>query len=230
LNLRHFVPGSILALSLLIGAGALATHARENASYRDQPGGKDAPLTVGNVARVDMESVFDASDAPDLMEQKATETGKMVMEALNRITNTPYLEQQELIEYVSIIAADKPTPAQQMRLDELKTLSGKRAQEYSTLTTKNPLSAEDKKRLQELQAETAGAQNLMPAIESNFRMVRQSRLDTYRKEQMARLRDVVAKVAKDHGIVHVFDATTLIYSTNDITQEVIRKVSKHPNK
>src|SRR5579871_1751639 len=89
LNLRHFVPGSLLALSLLIGAGALATHAKDN-----QAGGKDAPLTASNVARVDMDSVFDASDAPTLMEQKATETGKATMDALTRITNSPYLEQQ----------------------------------------------------------------------------------------------------------------------------------------
>ena len=225
MNLRHFVPGSLLALSLLIGAGALATHAKDN-----QAGGKDAPLTASNVARVDMDSVFDASDAPTLMEQKATETGKATMDALTRITNSPYLEQQEMVEYVSIIAADNPTPQQQARAQELKTLSDKRAQEFSVLSTKNPLSAEDKKRMVALQAETTDTQNLMPSIESNFRLIRQSRLDTYRREQMARLRGIVAKVAKDHGILHVFDANTLVFSVNDITADVIQKVSKRPGK
>ena len=228
MNLRHSVPGIILALSLLIGAGTLATHAKNRSSNNDPVGGKDAPLTAGNVARVDMESVFDASDAPEMMEQKATETGKVVLEALNRISNTPYLEQQELIEYTGIIAADKPTQAQLDRVQALKTLSDKRAQEFSDLSTKNPLLPADKKRMGELQAETTDTQNLMPSIENNFRLIRQSRLDAYRREQMARLRTVVAKVARDHGILHVFDATTLVFSVNDITPEVIQKVSKRP--
>jgi hypothetical protein len=235
LNLRHFVPGSLLALSLLIGAGALATHAKgrgyKGSGYNDnQAVGKDAPLTAGNVARVDMESVFDASDAPDLMEQKATETGKAVLAALNRISNAPYLEQQELIEFTGIVSNEKPTQAQQDRAQALKTLSDKRALELNDLSTKNPLLPADKKRMGEIQAESTDTQNLMPNIENNFRMIRQSRLDTYRREQMARLRTVVAKVAKDHGILHVFDATTLVFSANDITPEVIQKVSKRPGK
>ncbi len=222
LNLRNFVPGSILTLSLLIGAGALATHARDN-----QGGGKDVPLTSQSVARVDMESVYDASDAPELDERKATETGRTLLEQLNRISSMQNLERPELIEYVGIVTAAKPTQAQQDREKALKTLSDSRAQELAALSTKNAPNDADKKRMHELQAETTLLQSLMPNIQNSLEDDRRAQIAAFHREQMVRLRGVVAKVAQAHGILHVFDANTLVFSVNDLTAEVIQKVGKH---
>jgi len=225
LNIRILVPGSLLALSLLIGAGSISSHAKDGQNSAE---GHQAPLNGANVAAVDMKRIYDASAEPQLFQEKATETAVALQQMEKRITGVPYLELQELAEFINLLAAPNPAPAQEARIMQLKTLSDTRAQELDALQRKpaGAVNAADKQRMATLLAASNALQTRMQIIDSDLMRDRDEKLVEFRTEQMRRLREVAGKVAASHGILQVFSAEVLVYSATDITIEVIQKVKR----
>ena len=67
----------------------------------------------------------------------------------------------------------------------------------------------------------------LPDIERAMDGTQRSRVASFRQQQSAELRKVVATVAKAKGFKHVFDADAMAYSVNDLTTAVIQKLPKH---
>ena len=143
----------------------------------------------------------------------------------------PYLDQTELVEYVTLLTKDKPTDTEQARIKALKALSDQRAQELQALQTKkdSDLTAADKNRMNELVGESRILERILPNILDSMRADQAAHLDAFKHDEMVKLRATVAQVAKERGIAQVWDAGALVYATTDLTPQVVERVSKHPN-
>ncbi|HZT42546.1 MAG TPA: OmpH family outer membrane protein [Chthonomonadaceae bacterium] len=224
MSIRNFVPIALLCLALLLSVGALVGRANP---AREMQGG--APLANDTIAVVDMDRVYNASDAPQAVEQRALEMQNEVAQNISSIQAVPYLEQNELVEYITLLTKDKPTDTEQARIKALKALSDQRAQELQTLQTKkdSDLTAADKNRMNELVGESRTLERILPNIMDSMRTDQATHLEAFRHDEMIKLRATVAQVAKERGIAHVFDANALVYSATDLTPQVVERVSKH---
>src|SRR5438105_4273092 len=117
----------------------MVVHAREN----EEP--KNAVLGM-----VDMERVFDASDAPLQMAQQSALSEAEAQKRWESMRTVPQLTVMELGEYANLVAKAQPTPDQQNRMKELKTLSDRRTDEFQALQMKANLTGEEQTRLKAL--------------------------------------------------------------------------------
>lgn len=225
MSLRNIAPVAVLGLSLLLGAGALMSQARQN-NAANQPAG----LMAGSIAMVDMQRVYLGSTAPHELELKAADIENEMGRQINSILSVPLLNQAELQEYVGILNKPGALPAEKARMTALKTLSDQRATELETLKTKNPLLPAEKARLNELMEQSRFLNQILPTIREAMNGSKKAQMDAIYQEQMAQLRTIVAQIAKQKNIEHVFDTSALVYSGTDLTPLVLQQLNKRPNK
>jgi Skp family chaperone for outer membrane proteins len=204
----------VLGLALLIGAGALTVRAGEN-----QPA---AP----SIAVVDMNRVFQASDAPKQLDQKAAEIESAAVKKMQDIAAGAFLTQPEGKEYLQLLAKAMPLPAEEARIKELRELSESRSKRMLELSGKNPLNDMEKKEMTDLNARQRQMEIILPRLQEDLQGDVAARIEAFRRELFSQLRGVVGQVAKDKGVTQVFSSEALVYSTNDLTPQVVQKVKK----
>jgi len=183
----------------------------------------------GTIGSVDMEEVYNASGAPQELDQAGRQHEADGIQRINKIMSVPFLEPAELEEYGTLIGKLKMTPEEEKRAAALKTISDQRAAELRTLETKanGALTAEEKIRVGHLTDLRVTLQNqVRPGLVADFRTQHDGWLSDYRHHQIVALRQEVAKVAKEKHIDHVFDSGTLVFSMNDLTPTVLQRVAK----
>ena len=201
-------------LAFLIGAGALAVRAGDNTP------------TTPVVAVVDMNRVFQASDAPQKLAQKAGEIEQAAMQRLKDINGAAFLPQKELQEYSQLLAKAVPAPQDQERMKQLRELSDQFSKRLQELTNKGQLTDTEKKEMGDLTARQRQMAQALPRIQEDLQADIASRIEAVRRDLLAQLRETVGKVAKEKNITQVFSSETLIYSTADLTPQVLQKLKK----
>ena len=217
----NWVPVGILAVALLIGGGVMFSRAE---------GGKEARAGMDAVAAVDMEKVFAASDAPSVLANASITYERQATDQMRAIASVPYLSVEELTEFAGIVAQTTQTDVQKARAKELKELSASRYKRIQELSAKKVgLIPEEQKFLTDMAQRERSLQQSLPRIQQDLQGNEAQMLQNIRREQMAKLGEMVKKIAIDKGFTHVFDANSLVYSVNDVTAAVLQKMPK-PNK
>lgn len=219
MNLRNVGPVGALALALWIGGGALVSHAHQ----ANNNGG----LAGCNIAVVDMNRVYNASDAPRQLDAKAAEYETEASQQLKKIVDARYLDINELKEFGTLLNIASPTDPDKARIQALQTTAQQRADELRMLQTKQNPNAAETKRLNELTQLGRLMDQVLPEIRDSLLQTQSARVAAFRQEQIARLREVVGKIAKAKGFAHVFEANALVYSVNDLTADTLQQVAKH---
>lgn len=215
---KNLIAVAMLALAMLAGGGAMVVHAI--------PGrGGDGPAN-DNIAVVDMELLYNSSDLPQVLAQRAAQLEMQAQERLDALSNAKFLDLKELQEYGELIGKAQPDAAQTARMKALKEISGQREAELETLrvTPAEKLTAENKTRMRTLNDMSHLIDRVLPSVQNDFAQDQAERLRTLRRAQVAQLRGVVGEVAKGKGFVHVFDVNALVYSANDLTPLVLKKI------
>ena len=216
---RNLIAVALLALALLVGGGAMVVHAIPGHGVGDGVGGD-------NMAVVDMERLYNGSDLPQVLAQKAAQIGQQAQQRIDALSDARFLDAKELQEYGELIGKTAPDAAQQARMKELKALSNRRSGELDTLNVKpaDMLTAADKARMRTLVEMSHLVEKVLPSVQNDLAQDQSDRLRAIRREQIAQLRTVVAQVAKEKGVAHVFDVNALVYSSNDLTPLVLKKL------
>lgn len=220
---RFIAPLGVLILAGTIAAGGLVANAKEPAARR-----ADA-ASSGTIGLIDMEEVYNASGAPQELEQAARQHEAQGVERIKQIMAVPYLEPKELEDYGTLIGKAKLTPEEEKQAEKFRSTNEMRVNELKTLQTKpdNQLNADDRARMSHLvELKQALQTQVRPGLVDDFRTQHEGWLADFRHHQLVTLRQEVAKVAKEKGIDHVFDSTTLIYSVNDLTPTVLQRISR----
>ncbi len=192
-------------------------------------GAKDGGGGAGmaNVAVVDMTRLYNASGAALAYDRKVGEVTGDAQQRIKTITGVSQLAPADLQEFITLIGKAAPTEAEQKRMKELQTLADSRSAEYVALQSKTDLTAADSQALRNFgEQEKMFRNQLLPNITDGFRQGVSARMDVFRAEQMEQIRAVVAQIAKQKHITHVFDSAVLIYCENDLTAAVLLKLKK----
>ena len=219
----------LLVLTLLIGLGL-----GERARGRETPGEGEA-MGTGSVAAVDINRAYNVSGFPAELSQRElslNSEAKSRYDALIAL-QPAFLEPNELQELLSLAGKPTLTDAEKKRLADLKALAAKRAADAQALLAKpqDQLSATDR---QTLDKNTARQRNFetqfAPTIQSEFLNQVRLGVDLFREEQVNKIRVEVGKLAKERKIAHVFDRQVLVYSTSDLTDDLIQRLNRKREK
>ena len=213
---RNLIAVALLALALLVGGGAMVVHAIPGHAAGD-----------GNeMAVVDIERLYNSSDLPQVLAQKAAQLGAQAQERLDALADAKFLDAKDLQEYGDLIAKVQADAAQLARAKELKALSEARADELSKLQIKQAdmLTPKDRMRMQSLVEMSHLIDRVLPSVQSDLAQDQTERLRAIRRDQIAQLRTIVGTVAREKGIAHVFDVNAMVYSSTDLTPLVLKKL------
>ena len=215
---RNLMAVAMLALAMLIGGGAMVVHAIPGRAPGDPP--------ADSIAVVDLEKLYNSSDLPQVLAQKANQLSAAVQERIETIETAKYLDEKELKEFVELVAKAMPDVNQQARIKELKGLSAQRDNELAQLNVKKTeeLTAADKTRMRTLVEMSHLMDKVLPTIHDDMMADEADRVRAIRRDQIGQLRTIVGTVAKEKGVVHVFDVNALVYSANDLTPLVLKKL------
>jgi Skp family chaperone for outer membrane proteins len=122
----------------------------------------------------------------------------------------------------------KPTPASQDQatITQLEAQSTKDAQELSGLQLKQTPTDDEKARLQALTQQHLAGQQALKDIADSFAQQVQAKQQALSNELSATVLTAIGAVAKDRGLTMVFSSQVALYSTNDITEDVLKKLNK----
>jgi Skp family chaperone for outer membrane proteins len=212
---RNLIAVALLALAMLVGGGAMVVHA-----VPGRAAGED------DTAMVDMDRIYNSSDLPQVMAQRANQLAAQAQDRLEALSDARFLEAKELQEYGDLVAKAQPDPVQKARIKELKALSDTRSAELDKLQVKiaDTLTPADKARMHALVEMSHLIDRVLPGIQSDLAQDQSDRLRALRREQIAQLRTIVATVAKEKGVAHVFDVNAMVYTANDLTPLVLKKL------
>jgi Skp family chaperone for outer membrane proteins len=211
----------ILALSLLVGVGAVVSHAHQDNEARDDG---------SNIGMVDLEKIYEASDAPQQFAQSAAQIEMDAKSRADAVAAVSQLSETELKEYGDLVGKKTPTAAEKNRIDELKSFSDTRAAHLRDVQTKADaaLTPEDKKLMASAAQQQRQFDNVLRMMRMDLNQQVGEREESVKRELVAKLRLEISKVAKERKIDHVFDLSAMVCSTNNITGAVIQKIKHAP--
>lgn len=182
-------------------------------------------------AAIDLDRAFDDyTKKQDLDKQFQSEVQGIQSKLELRQTHS-LLSSTEFEELATLKAKVKPTDAEKKRIEELEGASTQRVQELEALRqTTTPTDAE-KTRMAALQDQIKQTDAELKEIARQADADLQTRRYELSKQVMDDVQAAVAAVAKSKGITMVFNKSVgetvlVVFSTNDITDDVLKKLNK----
>lgn len=183
---------------------------------------------TAGVANVDLQKVFSESDARRAAEAKVAEFGRVTFQRFEEIASLRYLTRDEITDLFDAANAEAPTEAQKARAAALKAESARRVEEAQSLANKKDaeLSEADRRRLRELNTMLQQQPAVLAQMRSIFQRMVNDKEQELMRQALNEVRGVVSQVAKGMNLAQVFDSSSLVYCTLDITPNVLQKVRK----
>ncbi len=196
-------------------------------------------LTVGPVfsaepqvfASIDIERAFnDYQKKQDLDKQIMADLQALQAKFELRQTHQ-LLSKTEFDELAGLKAKPKPTEAETKRITELEAASSQREQELQTLRQKTTPTDAEKTRMAGLQDQIKQTETEIKDGAKQADADWQKRRYELSKQVMDDVQAAVGTIAKQKGITMVFnkaagETVLVVYSANDITDEVVNKLNK----
>ena len=220
-----------LALALLVGVGALMSHARQ--SDDSGPASTGAVHNdVGAIGMVDLEKIYDASEFPAQFANSAAQIEADAQTRIQSMAAVSQLSEAELREYGELVGLKNPDAKQKVRMDELRDFNDKRSSHLRDVQQKPDatLTPEDRKLMASSVIQKRQFDRIMALLQADLRQQIGEREESVKRGLIGRLRVEVGKVAKEKKIQHVFDSSAMVTSTNDLTAAVIQRITRKPDK
>lgn len=205
-------------LSLLITvAGVLSLTAGAWAQARGAGGG---------FGMVDLKRVVDEYEQRKALESQLQQMSDQMRAKLQWRANNLLLEEAEITEYENLASLSNPTDQQKQRMQQIEQKSQQLNQELSQLRQKNPASDQDIQRINQLTAIENRNKEAVMQLQDQFERQLSARREEMINQMLGEIRKAVAAVAQEKGLAVVFDSTQVLFASNDITNDVIKRLNR----
>ncbi len=139
--------------------------------------------------------------------------------------NSPLLTRDQITRLGVLVSKTPRTDAETAEMTSLQQQSAAAAQELTTLQQKvNPTDA-DKARLTILTTQLQGGQQALQEISTSYTTQVQAEQDRLSARLSDQVKAAIAAVAQQRGLAAVFNSQYAVYTANDITDEVLRRLN-----
>ncbi|MER3472709.1 MAG: hypothetical protein C4335_01455 [Armatimonadota bacterium] len=206
------------AVSLLLAiAGILSLTAGAWAQARGAGGG---------FGMVDLKRVVDEYEQRKVLESQLQQMSDQMRAKLQWRANNLLLDESEIAEYQNLASLSNPTEQQKQRMQQIEQKSQQLNQELSQLRQKNPPSEQEVQRINQLTAIENRNKEALAQQQDQFERQLSARRDEMINQMLQEIRKAVAAIAQEKGLAVVFDSTQVLFASNDITNDVIKRLNK----
>jgi len=186
------------------------------------------PMTFGSV---DVQKAFDGSVKKAQLQQELENQIAQVKQWLELRNSNKLFTTEEFQQLVDLKTKPKPEDADKKKAEELLTLSKQRDEAFQALQQKTSLTDAEKAQLKEFQDRAKKVQTSMEEELKKRDVELENKGRELSKQVMQDVEAAVAAVAKGKGLAIVFaksigDYTFVVYSSVDITNEVLERLNK----
>lgn len=181
---------------------------------------------TGGFGMVDLKRVVDEYEQRKTMEGQLQQLRDQMRAKLQWRANNLLLEDAEITEYENLSSLANPTDQQRQRLQAIEQKSQQLNQELSQLRQKNPPSEQEVQRINQLTAAENRNRENLARIQDDYEQQLNARRDEMINQMLQEIRKAVAAVAQEKGLAVVFDSTQVLFASNDITNDVIRRLNR----
>ncbi|MCS7299980.1 MAG: OmpH family outer membrane protein [Fimbriimonadales bacterium] len=175
---------------------------------------------VVDIGRVERESTFFKARAEQMQAmQTRYET------AFQTLVENIILTDEERQELRNLLFAEKLDNNQQQRVQQLTQTARQRAEELQQLRQKPQPTETEKAALERFTQMEARGREALQVLQQQLRQQLEQRARELSEEISKAIDETVAQVAKEKKLTAVFSKSVLIYSENDITDEVIKRLN-----
>ena len=126
----------------------------------------------------------------------------------------------------TLLAKANPTEGDRTRIAALQTQAANAAKQYTDLQQKQNPTPADTSQIATLASQYKAGQDALQKISDQY----QNQLKTLNEKDATEftvdVKEAIAAVAKQQGITVVFDSSVAVYTSNDITDEVVKRINK----
>lgn len=181
---------------------------------------------AGGFGMVDLKRVVDEYEQRKTLESQLQQMRDQMRAKLQWRANNLLLEEAEITEYESLASITNPTDQQKQRMQQIEQKSQQLNQELSQLRQKNPPSEQEVQRINQLTAIENRNKEILMRMQDEFEQQLNTRRDEMINQMLQDIRKAVAAIAQEKGLAVVFDSTQVLYASNDITSDVIKRLNK----
>ncbi|GAB4128638.1 MAG: OmpH family outer membrane protein [Armatimonadota bacterium] len=208
----QWLPTVALALTL-VGALIIAPGFQNNAE---------------KYAAVDITKVLEDSNLGKAQNEKLRNAWQVRSDILNFVRENPCLTNEQANDLLTLSLKENLTAAEKTKLEATKTAVRDAAKQLQTLVTKADKTDQEKELLTDLNGRLQIAQSVLGQWNEVFNNDMDSLGSTLREEAIAQVRAKIGEVAKRQGFTMVFESSVLVYSSTDLTPEVVKAVNAAP--
>lgn len=211
LFIHKLLLGGTLALSLLAAAPRSAEAA---------PAGVPVFGSV-DIGRIQSESTRKAKYDTDLHA-----LADRLQSAFKQQASSIMLNKADQTELGTLLVKTNPTDADRARITALIAKSNADAQQLTDLQQKKEPTPADTARLTALTTTYQNAQTILSGIQDDYQAQLKKLNDDDTTEFTRLIKDAITAVAQQKNLTVVFSSDVALYTTNDITSEVVKRVNK----
>ena len=139
--------------------------------------------------------------------------------------NSPLLTRDQITRLGVLVSKTPRTDAETAEMTSLQQQSAAAAQELTTLQQKVTPTDADKARLTILTTQLQGGQQALQEISTSYTTQVQAEQDRLSARLSDQVKAAIAAVAQQRGLAAVFNSQYAVYTANDITDEVLRRLN-----
>jgi Skp family chaperone for outer membrane proteins len=206
---------AIVSAALTVIGGAVAPRAKA----------ADAPAAFGSVDVNKLQSGYNKlSD----IKSRVKQIGDDFSARLKTQANYDMLSLDEQRQLGALLGRTPASDQEKATIGSLENKSSHDSQELATLQQKPAaqLTDSDKARLTALTTEHQNGQQALQQISDEYQNDFNAQQEKISSDLTDQLRAAIAQVAKERGLAVVFDSSVAIYSANDITDDVLKRLNK----
>lgn len=208
---HRFLLGGTLALSLMLAGPHSA---------------KAAPAGVPVFGSVDIGRVQTESTRKAKYDTDLHALADRLQSAFKQQANSIMLNKTDQTELGTLLVKTSPTDADKARVSALIAKSATAGQQLTDLQQKKEPSAADTAKLTELTSLFQNGQTILQGVQDDYQAQIKKLNDDDTTEFTKLIKDAITTVAQQKNLTAVFSSDVALYTTNDITSEVVKRVNK----
>jgi len=181
---------------------------------------------------VDVQKVADQTKLLQQTDDDTRAYAEGLNKSLQRLANgsARLLSDAEIRELSALYEKGGAADADQKRITALETKADTTGAEFSRLQQNAAPNDAEKKRFSDLSEAQKKGDAVLRDIQNDYEGRVQTKHNQLLQKLTAQIRETVSKVAKEKGLAVVFDSQAAVYTQNDITAEVIKRLTPTPGK
>lgn len=184
-----------------------------------------ASASAGQFGGVDLGRILAGYSKKADLDSQIQALNQKLQSQFNAQQNSPLLTREQITRLGTLVSKSPRTDAETAELTSLQQQAAASAQELTTLQQKANATDADKARLTTLTTQLQAGQQALQEISASYTTQVQAEQDKLSARLSDQVKAAIAAVAQQRGLAAVFNSQYAVYTANDITDEVLRRLN-----